>query len=129
MNRRVDSVNHPVVCQNSADHVMDREVSNFAAVSNIDEAQVSQNILDAAREVAKMPDQWEFMSHTYDNCNCSVSCGCQFNEPTTHGNCHFAYVGTIVEGHFNDTSLAGLNWSLLASSPVRLRMETLSARS
>jgi hypothetical protein len=32
-----------------------------------------------------MPDNWEFMSHTYDNCNCSVSCGCQFNEPTTHG--------------------------------------------
>ena len=39
-----------------------------------------------------MPDQWEFMSHTYDNCNCSVSCGCQFNEPATHGNCQFAYV-------------------------------------
>jgi len=60
-----------------------------------------------------MPDQWEFKSHTYDNCNCSVSCGCQFNEPTTHGNCHFVYVGTIVEGHFNDTPLAGLNWALL----------------
>ncbi len=59
-----------------------------------------------------MPDQWEFMSHTYDNCNCSVSCGCQFNEPTTHGNCQFAYTGTIVEGHFNDTPLAGLNWAL-----------------
>ena len=43
-----------------------------------------------------MPDQWEFMSHTYDNCNCSVSCGCQFNEPTTHGNCQFAYIGTVI---------------------------------
>jgi len=64
-----------------------------------------------------MPDQWEFMSHTYDNCNCSVSCGCQFNEPTTHGNCYFAYVGTIVEGHFNDTPLAGLNWALLCIFP------------
>jgi hypothetical protein len=64
-----------------------------------------------------MPDQWEFMSHTYDNCNCSVSCGCQFNEPTTHGNCYFAYVGTIVEGHFNDTPLAGLNWALICLFP------------
>jgi len=64
-----------------------------------------------------MPDQWEFKSHTYDNCNCSVSCGCQFNEPTTHGNCQFAYVGTIVEGHFNDTPLAGLNWALLCKFP------------
>jgi len=64
-----------------------------------------------------MSDHWEFKSHTYDNCNCSVSCGCQFNEPTTHGNCHFVYVGTIVEGHFNDTPLAGLNWALLCIFP------------
>ncbi|MGI9480981.1 MAG: DUF1326 domain-containing protein [Hyphomicrobiales bacterium] len=60
-----------------------------------------------------MSDKWEFKSHTYDNCNCSVSCGCQFNEPSTHGNCLFAYTGTIVEGYFNDTPLGGLNWSLL----------------
>ncbi len=64
-----------------------------------------------------MADAWEFKSHTYDNCNCSVSCGCQFNEPTTHGNCHFAYVGTIVDGHFNETPLGGLNWALLCIFP------------
>lgn len=64
-----------------------------------------------------MSDRWEFKSHTYDNCNCSVSCGCQFNEPTTHGNCKFAYVGTIVEGHFNDVPLAGLNWALICIYP------------
>lgn len=64
-----------------------------------------------------MPDQWEFKSHTYDNCNCSISCGCQFNEPTTHGNCHFAYTGTVVDGHFNGTPLAGLNWSLICLFP------------
>ena len=64
-----------------------------------------------------MSDQWVFKSETYDNCNCSVSCGCQFNEPTTHGNCQFAYVGTIVEGHFNATPLAGLNWALLCRFP------------
>ena len=64
-----------------------------------------------------MSDNWEFKSHTYDNCNCSVSCGCQFNEPSTHGNCLFAYVGTVVEGHFNGTPLADLNWSLLCNFP------------
>jgi hypothetical protein len=64
-----------------------------------------------------MTDRWVFKSETYDNCNCSVSCGCQFNEPTTHGNCQFAYVGTIVEGHFNDTPLAGLKWALLCIFP------------
>ena len=67
--------------------------------------------------ITAMSDQWLFKSETYDNCNCSVSCGCQFNEPTTHGNCQFAYVGTIVEGHFNDTPLAGLNWALLCIFP------------
>ena len=64
-----------------------------------------------------MPDQWEFKSHTYDNCNCSVSCGCQFNEPATHGNCYFAYVGAIVDGHFNGAPLAGLNWALICKFP------------
>lgn len=64
-----------------------------------------------------MSEQWEFVSHTYDNCNCSVSCGCQFNQPTTNGNCHFAYVGKIVKGHFNDTPLAGLHWALICIFP------------
>jgi hypothetical protein len=64
-----------------------------------------------------MRDRWEFKSETYDNCNCSVSCGCQFNEPTTHGNCQFAYVGNIVDGHFNDLPLKGLNWALLCKVP------------
>ena len=64
-----------------------------------------------------MSERSEFKSHTYDNCNCSVSCGCQFNEPTTHGNCHFAYVGTIVDGHFKDTPLADLKWATLCIFP------------
>ena len=64
-----------------------------------------------------MANKWKFKSETYDNCNCSVSCGCQFNELTTHGNCHFAYVGTVVEGHFNDTPLADLNWALICIFP------------
>ncbi len=67
-----------------------------------------------------MSDQWEFMSHTYDNCNCSVSCGCQFNEPTTHGSCQFAYVGTVVKGHFNGTPIAGLNWALICLYPSEI---------
>lgn len=64
-----------------------------------------------------MADEWVFKSETYDNCNCSVSCGCQFNEPTTNGSCHFAYVGRVVEGHFNGTPLDGLNWSLICLFP------------
>ncbi len=58
-----------------------------------------------------MPDQWEFKSDTYDNCNCAMNCGCQFNLPSTHGYCQSAYVGSVVEGNFNATPLAGLKWA------------------
>ncbi len=64
-----------------------------------------------------MSDYWEFKSETYDNCNCDVNCGCQFNLPSTHGFCQSAYTGTIVEGHFNDTPLEGLNWAALYKWP------------
>ena len=58
-----------------------------------------------------MANQWLFKSETYANCNCAVNCGCQFNLPSTHGYCQSAFVGNIVEGHFNDTPLTGLNWA------------------
>ncbi len=64
-----------------------------------------------------MPDQWEFKSDTYDNCNCAMNCGCQFNLPSTHGYCQTAYVGSVVEGHFNATPLAGLKWAGLYRWP------------
>jgi hypothetical protein len=64
-----------------------------------------------------MSDQWLFKSETYDNCNCEINCGCQFNLPSTHGYCQSAFVGNIVEGHFNDTPLAGLNWAALYKWP------------
>ena len=64
-----------------------------------------------------MASQWLFKSETYDNCNCAVNCGCQFNLPSTHGYCQSAFVGNIVEGHFNDTPLAGLNWAALYKWP------------
>ncbi len=63
-----------------------------------------------------MQGQWLFKSETYDNCNCAVNCGCQFNLPSTYGFCQSAFVGNIVEGHFNDTPLAGLNSQGVASS-------------
>jgi hypothetical protein len=64
-----------------------------------------------------MSDQWLFKSETYDNCNCAVNCGCQFNLPGTHGFCQSAFVGKVVDGHFNDTSLVGLHWAALSKWP------------
>ncbi len=64
-----------------------------------------------------MANQWLFKGETYANCNCAVNCGCQFNLPSTHGYCLSAFVGNIVEGHFNDTPIAGLNWAALYKWP------------
>ena len=46
-----------------------------------------------------------------------MNCVCQFNLPSTHGYCQSAFVGKIVEGHFDDTPLAGLNWAGLYKWP------------
>jgi hypothetical protein len=62
-------------------------------------------------------DRWLFKSETYDNCSCAVNCGCQFNLPSTHGYCQSAFVGNIVEGHFNDIPLARLKWAALYKWP------------
>ncbi|MCA1440357.1 DUF1326 domain-containing protein [Ensifer sp. IC4062] len=68
-----------------------------------------------------MEDQWVFKSETYDNCNCAMNCGCQFNLPSTHGFCQSAYIGNVVDGHFNDTSLVGLNWAALYKWPGEIK--------
>jgi len=64
-----------------------------------------------------MSNQWLFNSETYDNCNCAINCGCQFNLPSTHGYCQSAFVGNIVDGHFNGTPFTGLNWAALYKWP------------
>ena len=64
-----------------------------------------------------MAARWEFKSETYDNCNCAVNCGCQFNLPSTHGYCQSAFVGNVVDGHFEDTPIAGLKWAGLYRWP------------
>ena len=45
-----------------------------------------------------MTDQLVFKSETYDNCNCAVNCGYQFNLPSTYGYCQSAFVGNISKG-------------------------------
>lgn len=68
-----------------------------------------------------MSDRWEFKSETYDNCNCAINCGCQFNLPSTHGHCQSAFVGHVVGGHFNDTPLGGLDWAALYKWPGEIK--------
>lgn len=68
-----------------------------------------------------MSNKWLFKSETYNNCNCAMNCGCQFNLPTTHGHCQAIFVGSIVEGYFNERSLAGLNWAALYKWPGEIK--------
>jgi hypothetical protein len=65
----------------------------------------------------EVSDRWLFKSETYDNCNCAINCGCQFNLPSTHGYCQSAFIGHVVEGRFLETPLEGLNWAGLYKWP------------
>jgi hypothetical protein len=73
--------------------------------------------ITSKKRVTRMQDRWVFKSETYDNCNCAVNCGCQFNLPSTYGYCQSAFVGNIVEGHFNGTPLGSLNWAAIYKWP------------
>ncbi len=64
-----------------------------------------------------MADQWMVRGVEYGNCNCAYGCPCQFNSPTTNGNCEAVVTGHIDEGHFGDTKLDGLNWAMLVWWP------------
>jgi hypothetical protein len=66
-------------------------------------------------------DHWVFKSETYDNCNCAINCGCQFNLPSTHGHCQSAFIGRVIEGNFNETPLGGLNWAGLYKWPGEIK--------
>ena len=64
-----------------------------------------------------MADQWHFYSETFGNCNCAANCGCQFNQPSTHGFCQFVEGGHIRDGKLNDVDLSGLNWAFVMIWP------------
>ena len=64
-----------------------------------------------------MADQWMVRGAEYGNCNCDYGCPCQFQSPTTHGNCEAVVGGIIEEGYFNETRLDGLKWALVLYWP------------
>ena len=64
-----------------------------------------------------MSDKWMIKGFEYSNCNCDYGCPCQFNSPTTYGNCEAIANGMCEEGYFNDTRLDGVRWALLLQWP------------
>jgi hypothetical protein len=55
-----------------------------------------------------MSDRWTLRGKEFSNCNCAYGCPCQFNSPTTYGNCEAIGSLEIEEGNFNDIRLDGL---------------------
>lgn len=64
--------------------------------------------------------QWMIRGVEYSNCNCDWGCPCQFNAPTTHGNCEAVAAGHIEEGYFDDTRLDGLSFAMLLYWPSEI---------
>jgi hypothetical protein len=64
-----------------------------------------------------MATEWMIRGVEYGNCNCNYGCPCQFNAPTTNGNCEAAVSGIIEEGYHGDTRLDGLKWALIVYWP------------
>jgi hypothetical protein len=60
-----------------------------------------------------MANQWMIRGAGYGNCSCDYGCPCQFNSPTTHGNCEGVLTGHIDEGHHGDTPLDGLDFVMM----------------
>jgi len=68
-----------------------------------------------------MANQWTIRGVEYGNCNCDYGCPCQFNSPTTHGNCEGVLAGHIGEGHHGDTRLDGLDFAMMFWWPGEIK--------
>ncbi len=64
-----------------------------------------------------MAVQWMIRGLEFNNSNCAWGCPCQFNSPSTYGNCEAVAAGHIEEGYYGDTRLDGLDWVLLLYWP------------
>lgn len=64
-----------------------------------------------------MEDKWTIHATQFGNCPCSHGCPCQFNAPSTHGFCEAVVGVQITEGHFNETSLDGVRFSMILKWP------------
>jgi hypothetical protein len=54
--------------------------------------------------------EWRMKGLEIANCNCAWGCPCQFDALPTHGDCRAMTGMRVDEGHFGQTSLAGVKW-------------------
>ena len=53
--------------------------------------------------------KWKMRVYFLDACNCDWGCPCQFNAKPTHGNCEGVSAFRILEGHYGDVRLDGID--------------------
>ena len=51
---------------------------------------------------------WRLKVHNMETCNCSNSCGCQFNGFPDYGKCEGIVGYEVIEGHYGGVDLAGV---------------------
>ena len=58
---------------------------------------------------------WRIEGEWIKNCNCAYGCPCDFNARPTHGECKGLVGMHIVNGHFDDVALDGLNFVVVVA--------------
>lgn len=58
---------------------------------------------------------WSMKCQTFSNCNFDVGRAVQLRRPGNR--CQFVEAGYLVDGHFSETPLAGLNWVFVGTWP------------
>jgi len=53
---------------------------------------------------------WSMQGPAIANCNCDLSCPCQFNALPMHGDCRAMTAVRIDKGHFGNVDLGGVSW-------------------
>lgn len=61
--------------------------------------------------------EWKLDGTYFETCNCETACPCVFLSPPTQGDCTVLVAWHIDKGHYDETSLDGLNVALAVYSP------------
>jgi hypothetical protein len=61
--------------------------------------------------------KWQMPVYYLDSCNCDWACPCQFNAKPTYGNCEGPGGIHIIEGHYENIKVDGLNMVWIGSWP------------
>ncbi len=59
--------------------------------------------------------EWRLTGDWFDVCRCRVPCGCTFAQAPDEGECDGILAWHVLEGHYGDVSLDGLNVAAVAS--------------